>query len=303
MDSEAIMDLRIILCPVDFSEASSHAVGYATALARTSGAKIVGLHVEEPAVMAAGAARAVTVGAEVRPDAAVLQRIQRQFGAPSPQIVADLAPGEPADAIARYARVGGADLVVMGTRGASGIRHFLLGSVTEEVIRRSPVPVLAVPPHAAPAPSLPFRNVLVATDFSAASLAALRAAIQLGADDTARFTILHVIDEPDENELFVARPYDVHQHAAERESSVRESLGEIVHGIFKGRRAPCVSVVRGQAPHEILASAENVGADLLVLGVHGGNPIDSALFGSTTNQVVRRATCPVLTARCWGQPH
>jgi nucleotide-binding universal stress UspA family protein len=293
------MDIRVILCPVDFSEASCHAVGYATALARTSGADIVGLHVEEKAVVTVAAARgAVIGGVDARPDAAVLQRIERQFGAPSPQIVADLAPGDPADVIARYARFRGADLVVIGTRGASGIRHFLLGSVTEEVIRRSTVPVLAVPPQAAPAPSLPFQNVLVATDFSAASLAALDASIRLGAGEAARVTLLHVIDDPDENELFVARPYDVHRHAAERESSVRDSLDEIVHRVFAGRRTPGVSVVRGHAAHEILASAENLGADLLVMGVHGRNPVDTALFGSTTNQVVRRATCPVLTARC-----
>jgi nucleotide-binding universal stress UspA family protein len=51
-------------------------------------------------------------------------------------------------------------------------------------------------------------------------------------------------------------------------------------------------------PHvEILRSAAIAGADLIVIGVHGRNAADVMLFGSTTNQVVRRATCPVLTLR------
>jgi nucleotide-binding universal stress UspA family protein len=53
----------------------------------------------------------------------------------------------------------------------------------------------------------------------------------------------------------------------------------------------------GKAHVEILRVAAEEQADLIVLGVHGRNPVDMALFGSTTNQVVRRATCPVLTIR------
>src|SRR4029453_17875602 len=105
-------------------------------------------------------------------------------------------------------------------------------------------PVLAVPPNAPAAPELPFRNVLVATDFSAASLAAIQAALPFIGEQAAT-TLLHVIDDPDEHELFVARPYDVHHHAAEREASVRDTLAEVVRAQFGGRRAPAVRVVHG----------------------------------------------------------
>jgi nucleotide-binding universal stress UspA family protein len=295
------MAIHKILCPVDFSEASRHAIGYASALARSASATLVGLHVEEP--MLVPATVGPPVGDVAQPAAParsdLVHRLGRQFanGTPASPLVVDVAAGKPANAIAQYATACAGDLIVIGTRGAGGLRHFLLGSVTEEVIRLSTVPVLSIPPQAAPAPSLPFGNVLFATDFSAASLAALTAALRIVSDEATAVTILHVIDDPDENELFVARPYDVHRHAAEREASVRACLDDVVCSRFEGRVAPTVRIVHGRPPHEILRVAAEMAADLLVMGVHGRNAIDTAIFGSTTNQVVRRSSCPVLTAR------
>jgi nucleotide-binding universal stress UspA family protein len=53
----------------------------------------------------------------------------------------------------------------------------------------------------------------------------------------------------------------------------------------------------GKPHHEILRIAAERHSDLIVLGIHGGNPLDRMLFGSTAEPVVRRATCPVLTVR------
>ena len=53
----------------------------------------------------------------------------------------------------------------------------------------------------------------------------------------------------------------------------------------------------GKPYEKILATAESEGTDLIVMGVHGRNVVDVLLFGSTTNQVVRRASCPVLTMK------
>jgi nucleotide-binding universal stress UspA family protein len=56
-------------------------------------------------------------------------------------------------------------------------------------------------------------------------------------------------------------------------------------------------MAHGKAYREILGVATEENVDLIVMGVHGRNALDLMLFGSTTNQVVRRATCPVLTLR------
>ena len=60
---------------------------------------------------------------------------------------------------------------------------------------------------------------------------------------------------------------------------------------------PTTRVAHGKAYREILGTATEDSADLIVMGVHGRNALDLMLFGSTTNQVVRRATCPVLSVR------
>ncbi len=60
---------------------------------------------------------------------------------------------------------------------------------------------------------------------------------------------------------------------------------------------PSTRIVRGKPYREILGAATEDAADLIVMGVQGRNPVDMALFGSTTNHVVRAATCPVMTLR------
>ena len=295
------MKADVILCPVDFSDASRHAARYAEALAEATGAMVVGLHVHQPALagIPAGVGRDDPVVEPMTASPQVRQQIAAQFARLSPdddRLAAVLTIGAPADAIAEQARTLRPDFVVIGTRGASGLQHLLLGSVTEDVMRTSPVPVLAVPPHAPAEPAMPFQHVLFATDFSAASLAAMDAGLRLLGEGSARATVLHVIDDPAEYDLFVARPYDVHHHSEALERHVSGSLGELTRQRFDGR-PPALQIAHGRAAEQILAVAAEIGADLLIMGVHGRNALDLAIFGSTTNDVVRQAQCPVLTAR------
>jgi nucleotide-binding universal stress UspA family protein len=295
------MKADVILCPVDFSDASRHATRYATAIAGATGARVLGIHVHQPALALVPA----VIGrddpvAEPRPRISpdVSRRLADEFEAlEDGSLTTEVAAGVPADAIAERALTAGADLVVIGTRGAGGLQHLLLGSVTEDVIRRSAVPVLAVPPRAAMAPRLPFARVLFATDFSAASLAAMDAAVRLLASSKPRATVLHVVDDPSEYDLFVARPYDVHHHAESLERHLSDSLAQLTRERFDGMGTPVLRLAHGAAARQILAVASDIDADLIVMGVHGRNALDLAIFGSTTNDVVRQAPCPVLTGK------
>ena len=104
--------------------------------------------------------------------------------------------GQPATAILDCSVRLPADLIVMGTHGAGGFEHFVLGSVAEKVLRRAACPVLTVPPRAHATSVLPFKRVLCAVDFSDASLdgAALRLSLARGIG--AALTLLHVIEWP-----------------------------------------------------------------------------------------------------------
>jgi nucleotide-binding universal stress UspA family protein len=147
-----MMPFRTILCPIDFSGPSRIALRYAAAVARMSGARMIVLFVNDPLLAAAAAAtydaRAVAHSTDVE-----LKRFVRKALAgrrvPAGSVRLSVAVGKPAQEIATAAEQLRADLVVMGTRGLSGAARLVLGSTTEQVLRRAGVPVLAVPPRAA----------------------------------------------------------------------------------------------------------------------------------------------------------
>ena len=127
-----------ILVPTDFSKTANKAFRYACTLSKTTGASLIALHVIAPVYYLEPA------------DAAALVResraaAQKQFGRlkPSPAR-AMIETGIPHEVIAETARTVGADLIVMGTHGRSGLNRLMIGSVAENVVRHAPCPVLTV---------------------------------------------------------------------------------------------------------------------------------------------------------------
>jgi nucleotide-binding universal stress UspA family protein len=271
------MKIRSILCPTDFSDVSQHAMEHATTIAQWYRASIVSLHVQVPAYALATAGSG---NGNPLPTAGAGGAVHVITG------------GSPADAIAAYADTHAVDLIVMGTHGVGGFQHLLLGSVTETVLRRVTCPVLTVPPRAESTTELPFKRILCAVDFSASSIAALRLAVGFAEESNAILEVFHAVDEPAEHALFVARPYDIHQHRAIYERHVLEHLDRVLLPIACDRVHARLRTAQGAADEQILRAAEGVG--MIVMGV--GRSADTA-FGSTVNAVVRQARCPVLTVR------
>ena len=267
------MKFASILCPTDFSEPSQHAMEYAAAIARWSAARMIRLHVQ--------------VGAYATVPALVGGSVE------APADLEIVQGSSPADTIADFAASSKVDLIVIGTHGASGFRHLVLGSVTETVLREVDCPVLTVPPRAHLTAQLPFRHVLSAVDFSSSSLAALQLGHSLAEDCHAELEVLHVIDEPDDYALFVARAYDVHRHAEAHTRRVADHLRQVLPAPCEHSRVR-FRIARGDAEDEILRVGWESCADLIVLGVSRGK---APMFGSTVNHVLRHAHCPVLTVR------
>jgi nucleotide-binding universal stress UspA family protein len=149
------MSIRKILVPTDFSETSEAAARYALELAATMGASVTLLHAYALDVYPVGADGAVyipspeTVAETMRAAGRELDRFRTRLPQGIP-IDARTMEGRAAEAIVSTARDHGFDLVVMGTHGRTGLRHLLIGSVAEHVVRTSAVPVLTVrPPTAA----------------------------------------------------------------------------------------------------------------------------------------------------------
>lgn len=138
-----MLPFKTILFATDFSPASKVAFEVAGALARDYRARIIALHVIEPVRIGFSEYTAYVGPDEDKGHAmANLEAIK----APSPRVTIEhrLLEGEPAAVIAETAAEIGADLVVMGTHGRTGLTRLVMGSVAEEVLRRAPCPVLTV---------------------------------------------------------------------------------------------------------------------------------------------------------------
>jgi nucleotide-binding universal stress UspA family protein len=303
-----MLELKQILCPVDFSDPSRHAVEHAVVFARWYGSRIVGLHVFQPLfVPVPGFELAGYQSAEVSDQVAraldpeVLKRdveavlcAAKTAGVPTE---ARVEMGAPAKRIVECAAALPADLIVMGTHGAGGFEHLVLGSVTEKVMRQARCPVLTVPPRSHATSAVPVKRLLCPVDFSEASIRALRAAISLAEEGDADITILHVLESPLDYDPLPTRSYTVPDYATFREEAAVERLEALVPEEARDWCRPTFRLAHGKSYVEILGAAAEGHADLIVMGVHGRNALDIMLFGSTTNQVVRRSTCPVLTLR------
>lgn len=140
-----------ILVPTDFSPASDAAVHYARALAETFGATLRLLHVlEDPAASTAFVADGYGVDtADIREAlfADARERLARALPLTERarfHVTSEALVGMPAATIVDYAAAAGANLIVMGTHGRTGLAHLLMGSVAEHVVRTAPCPVLTV---------------------------------------------------------------------------------------------------------------------------------------------------------------
>ena len=146
------MNVRVqrILCPVDFSDNSDHALRYASALAESFGAELTLLHVVAPIVAALPGETALPDVLQADIDALVdicrkrLAPLADKLAAGGLTVQQQVLRGAPFIEIIRYARESEMDLIVMGTHGRSGLGHLLIGSVAERVVRKAPCPVLTV---------------------------------------------------------------------------------------------------------------------------------------------------------------
>ena len=294
-------EIRQILCPVDFSEVSRHALDHAIAIARWYNSRVTALHVVADTFVVPPPflfAEFDTAQAFERTELAHVHLKTWVMPADRESVYVDavVEHGEPSGTILRHAASGEFDLVVMGTHGHSGFERLVLGSVAEKVLRKATRPVLTVPPRAETSARLPYRRLLCPVDFSPTAAEALRFAVSIAQESDGELTILNVVDMPDEDALQFARSEGL-EFRRQLEMHAYRELDALVTGDMRDRCRPQTRLAVGRPYREILAVAAQEQIDLIVMGVRGRNPVDLAFFGSTTNHIVRSARCPVLTVR------
>lgn len=287
-----------ILCPVDFTDACRYALELAVSLARRDGSELAVLHVYVPPPPQPEIPALVPPFQELRPKLLSELRTFVEASVGEVPYSVGLATGDPAREIVKTAVEAGAHLIVIGTHNRRRIERFLLGSTAEEVLRRAPCPVLttchAHGPRPGQAPA-DFSRILCAVDLRPSSAHTLHAATTLARDAHAELTVLHVVEGPTDDTLGVLGHLDVPEYRRQLEAEARRQLHAAVQAELGQERPATELVDTGRAYKQILKVAAQQSADLIVMGVHGASAADRLLFGSTAQQVVRAADCPVLT--------
>lgn len=308
-----MIEIKSILCPVDFSEHSRRALDHAVAIARWYGSTITLVHVHvAPPPALYGLEAPTPVGLVLTQEdrdrlIAAMARLAEAANASRVPIELVVADGMSAasEILARASSMR-ADLLTIGTHGRSGFERLLLGSVTEKVLRKAECPVLTVPRGAADAVPAPvaFKRILCPLDFSASSFHALDYAMSLAQEADAQLTVLHVmtydmaVEAPEIYETVPAvSTLTMADYRARCEQHARERLHAAVPDSVRAYCAVETVTTSGKPYREILRMAAEQQADLIVMGVQGRGAADLMLFGSTTQHVVRQAGCPVLTLR------
>ena len=266
-----------ILCPVNFSELSAHALRHAVQMASCGHSRVIAAYAnwfEAPPYFTEG--RVVELHRQFQESFAEAERSLKAFvestlGDSAGPVETRVAEGLPADAIRELARSNHADLIVMGTHGRTGLNRWTLGSVTERVLHESQVPLLTV----RSAPQKPVGRILCAIDGTEVSRHAFRIAAQLGACFAAEVTALYV-----------------------HEAGPGHPTPDLCNWIPDEARAHCnvrELVRHGNPAEEIVRLASEEAFDLLVLGAPRRRFFEGMVLGTTTLRAVRHAPCPVLT--------
>ncbi len=291
--SSTRIEIRNILYLTDFSQPSEAALPFAAAVAREYGAKIYAFHVLIPAVYTYTTPETAAAALDAQEDDAQanMQRVNAQFaGLPHEAVIERNTGVWPA--LAAALKDFAIDLIVVGTHGRTGAKRLLMGSVAEEVFRRSHVPVLTIGPSESHGVHRGgrFHHVLFATDFTRESVAAAPYALSLAQENEARLTLLHVMKEPE----------ILDKAADDRIASASFRLHEIVPEDAESWCRPDAVVRFGTPADQILKVAKDRDADLIVLGVRGSHGVPGAathIERVTAHKVVAHALCPVLTIR------
>jgi nucleotide-binding universal stress UspA family protein len=295
-----MLTLRSILCPIDFSDESQGALRWALALAARTRSHVTVITAVDPLLAEAARSRLGLDLARTETEPALREFVKAAMPAASrwqPDIGFDVRVGDPPEVILEAAERGSVDLIAMGTHGLGGFRKVLLGSTTERVLQRTDTALLAVPAVKSPAVVLDadgsrfdLNRILMATDFSGASSAALRWAEDFARDGRARLVLCHVVARatmPAQWRSVVA-PIDDEQ--------MRDARARLE--TWAARVDPAIPhelvVAVGRPAESIAAAAEQQQARLIVMGLMENTAPGAGRPGAIAYRVLSLAQEPVL---------
>ena len=288
-DEMSIFPTKILLA-TDGSEDAQLATTTAAALAKSTGSELhlVNVGVVAPALLAPLDVKPARVEREVRDVLGEQARKVENVGGAVAQ--SHVRVGEAAREVVNLAEEIGTGLIAVGSRGRGKTKRMLMGSVSDAVVRHAHCPVMVVRRKPVVFPA----KILLATDGSEEAELAARTAADLATKTGSELHLVHVLVLPPET------LHDPFGTAAREEFEKRERarLDELTEKLEASGGAVEGAHFRVGSPDaEIVAQAEEVGADVVVLGSRGLGVMRRALMGSVSDSVVRHAHCPILVVR------
>jgi nucleotide-binding universal stress UspA family protein len=279
-----------ILLPTDGSDAADRALDLAVSVADAHDAELHSLYVADTNQPSLSRIQGQVVDALEGEGQQIVDEAENRVRGSGVDVTTDVIQGGPSRTILEYVDDRGVDLVVMGTRGERDVERLLLGSVTERIVRSAPIPVLAVPPNSDR--TYPPESVLVGTDGSEGSDAALAEGIDLASIAGATLHVLSVLEDS-------LLGIDVRSAAAAEERERRdENLLEAARDRAEQAGVTVETAIEeGGVVETFNEYAAEHGVDLVLVGTHGRTGFDRRILGSVTEDLLRTADVPVLSVR------
>jgi nucleotide-binding universal stress UspA family protein len=295
-------EIETIVCAFDFSETAEVALEQAKRFARRNEAKLILAHVVEPiphesySVLVAPDEDLTLAAVAAAARARVEERVDliREEGTVVEPIIKE---GQPGGCLVALTEEVGADLMVVGTRGLSGLEHLALGSTAEYVVRRCQCPVLTVHPEDRLLRDA-IETVVLPTDLSSS------------AEDAAEYfmSLFGSWERPQVYLVYADRPppylqalrHDMLKKMKQQDvakASIEEKLAPLADRLRAADFPVEVAVLDGDPVTVTADVARECDADLILLSTRGRSAFVNALLGRTAQRIVQHAPCPVLTVR------
>ncbi len=276
-----------VLLPVDGSEGATAVLEHVGRLARRLDAQVTLLYVADTARDSVATVDSEVVDALVERGEGVVERAAETLAATDTDHRTDVVQGNPAVTIVDYVQQYDHDLIAMPTRGREGLSRYLLGSVTETVVRLSPVPVLTARTDPDERLTVPYERLLVATDGSEAATRAARHGVALAVALGAAVDAVAAVDAP----LFDG----VLDDDPEGERAATRAVQAVADEADAEGVPVRTHVADGDPLQAILDRVETTGADAVVLGATGRRGTDRVTLGGVAEKTIRSAPVPVVT--------
>ena len=280
-----------VLLPFDGSDGAAEALHHAAEIAHWANATIHVLFVADTTRDSVTVVEAQVVDALVQQGEDIVEDAEKTLRTLGVDYDSDVVQGNPAPTIVEYAERYDHDLIVLPTHGRTGISRYLLGSVTEKVVRLSDVPVLTARMQSDEQLAFPYENILIPTDGSPASTAAAKHGLTLAAALDATVHILSVVD-------VTSLGPDVRSVLSddELERPAVEAVEEVATKADEHDLASVQTYAEHGSPAEMIREhIETNEVHAVVMGASGRRGVDRVLLGSVAEKTVRSAPVPVIT--------